>query len=51
MVEEENAAELIFGDEFDFDETAQNNLKCLTNDQVYYLLSCSRNSGNASSTE
>ena len=51
MIEEENAAELIFGNEFDFDETAQSNLKCLTNDQVYYLLSSARNSGNQSTTE
>ena len=50
-MEEENAAELIFGVEFDFDATDQSNLTCLTNDQVYYLLSSSRNSGNPSTTE
>ena len=51
MIEEENAAELTFGDDFDFDKTDQSNLKFLTNDQVYYLLSSSRNSGNPSTTE
>ena len=51
IMEEENAAELIFGVEFDFDATDQSNLTCLTNDQVYYLLSSSRNSGNPSTTE
>jgi hypothetical protein len=49
--EEVNAAELIFGDEFDFEESGANNLKCLTNDQVYFLLSSAKNTGSASQTE
>jgi hypothetical protein len=49
--EEVNAAELIFGDEFDFEESGSNNLKCLTNDQVYFLLSSAKNTGSASQTE
>ena len=40
MNEEENAAELSFGDEFDFNVLKQDNsLFCLTNDEMYSLLS------------
>ena len=40
MNDDENAAELSFGAEFDFNEKSdESRLKCLTNDQVYFLLS------------
>jgi hypothetical protein len=37
MNEEENAAELNFGNEFSF--SGANNVQCLTNDEVYFFLS------------
>jgi hypothetical protein len=43
--EEENAAELQFGNEFEGE-----NVQCLTNDEVYFLL-LQRNTGTAQSTE
>ena len=40
MNDDENAAELSFGAEFDFNEKSdESRLKCLTNDQVFFLLS------------
>ena len=40
MNDDENAAELSFGAEFDFnDKLDESKLKCLTNDQVFFLLS------------